>query len=147
MEQRNTPQRQAILKQLQGRTDHPTAETLYAELKPAWPHLSLGTVYRNLAQLCRNGQARKVLGDIGADRYDPNTMEHHHMTCLHCGGMCDVPSPIAGVRGAENFRGEIQSMEIRFTGICPACKMKERAAKTTDTHRVQNILFSEGEEL
>ena len=39
-------QREAILSELCGRTDHPTAEELYLSLKEEMPNLSLGTVYR-----------------------------------------------------------------------------------------------------
>jgi len=133
MGQRNTPQRQAILNQLRGRTDHPTAQMLYTELKHAWPRMSLGTVYRNLAQLCKNGQALKVPGGGGADHYDGMTMEHYHMICMRCEGVCDVPNPITGLRSVQGFKGEIHNIEIHFTGICPACKDRERADKMTET--------------
>ena len=133
MVQRNTPQRQAILNQLRGRTDHPTAQTIYAELKYAWPRLSLGTVYRNLTQLCKNGEALKVPYVGGADRFDGTTKLHHHMLCLRCDGVCDIPNLAVGLRGAEGFGGEIQGFEIQFSGICPACKEKEHANETTDT--------------
>ena len=133
MGQRNTPQRQAILNQLRDRADHPTAQMLYAQLKHAWPRLSLGTVYRNLAQLCQNGQAFRISCEDGADHYDGDTMEHYHMICQRCDGVCDVPNPMVSVRGVEGFEGEILGMEIRFTGICPACKRRERAVNAADT--------------
>ena len=41
--------REAILTCLHGTTCHPTAEWVYQQLKPQFPDLSLGTVYRNLA--------------------------------------------------------------------------------------------------
>ena len=40
--------RMAILSALQETTVHPTADWVYAKLKPRYPNLSLGTVYRNL---------------------------------------------------------------------------------------------------
>ena len=40
--------RDAILTYLKGTTEHPSAEMVYASLKPQIPDLSLGTVYRNL---------------------------------------------------------------------------------------------------
>ena len=42
--------REAILNTVRGTTLHPSAEWVYHELKPSYPDLSLGTVYRNLAQ-------------------------------------------------------------------------------------------------
>ena len=147
MEQRKTPQRQAILNQLRGRTDHPTAQTLYMELKHAWPRLSLGTVYRNLTQLCKNGQVLRIACEGGADHFDFNTAQHYHLLCQRCGGVCDVPNPITGLRSVKGFKGEIHSIEVHFTGICPACKNRERAAKMTETPPgSEYILHLEGEE-
>ena len=52
MEQkRYSRQRELIYECLQGMKIHPTAEMIYQTLKPEYPKLSLGTVYRNLNQL------------------------------------------------------------------------------------------------
>ena len=45
-----TAQRIAILKQLEGRTDHPSADILYKELSVDYPTMSVATVY-STAQL------------------------------------------------------------------------------------------------
>ena len=42
--------REAILMTIRNATIHPTAEWVYQQLKPQYPDLSLGTVYRNIAQ-------------------------------------------------------------------------------------------------
>lgn len=52
--------REAILEALRNTTEHPSAEMLYARLKPEFPDLSLGTVYRNLAMFIRDGDAVSV---------------------------------------------------------------------------------------
>ena len=39
--------REAILAYLRSTDAHPTAECVYRQLKPSFPDLSLGTVYRN----------------------------------------------------------------------------------------------------
>lgn len=41
-------QRESIVNFLASRTDHPTAETIYQNIKKEFPNISLGTVYRNL---------------------------------------------------------------------------------------------------
>lgn len=53
--------RMAILSALQETTVHPTADWVYAKLKPRYPNLSLGTVYRNLKNSARRGRL-SVLG-------------------------------------------------------------------------------------
>ena len=45
--QRRTSKQRTIIRQyLHGRTDHPTAEKLYSEIKEEYPKMSLGTIYR-----------------------------------------------------------------------------------------------------
>ena len=39
-------QRESIVNFLASRTDHPTAETIYQNIKKEFPNISLGTVYR-----------------------------------------------------------------------------------------------------
>lgn len=41
-------QRESIKEFLMTRTDHPTADTVYHQLRKIYPNISLGTVYRNL---------------------------------------------------------------------------------------------------
>jgi len=43
-----THQRLAVYEELAGRTDHPSAESLYESLKKSYPSLSLATVYKKL---------------------------------------------------------------------------------------------------
>ena len=65
--------RQAILDALRNTTEHPSAEMLYARLKPEYPDLSLGTVYRNLAMFIRDGAVISVGTVSGQERYDAIT--------------------------------------------------------------------------
>ncbi len=46
-------QREAIVQYLTGRTDHPSAESVYQALRQTHPNISLGTIYRNLEQFLR----------------------------------------------------------------------------------------------
>ena len=123
---RHSRQRTAILAELAARTDHPTAETLYRKLKADWPGLSLGTVYRNLSQLCEAGQAQRLPG-INADHYDGNAAEHLHITCRHCGNMADIHMPIPASlqtllrQAAAHFDGEVTGCQLQFSGVCQTC--------------------------
>ena len=49
-------QRESIKEFLMTRTDHPTADTVYHQLRKIYPNISLGTVYRNLALLADIGE-------------------------------------------------------------------------------------------
>ena len=62
-------QRELILDSLKNRTDHPTAETLYRDLKDKMPEIGIATVYRNLSTLCEEGKINKLKSKIyGANR-------------------------------------------------------------------------------
>lgn len=52
-QQRNTRQRQLVLDEVRSRRDHPTAEQIFQNVHALDPHISRGTVYRNLNLLCR----------------------------------------------------------------------------------------------
>ena len=54
--------RMAILNTLQETTLHPTADWVYARLKPRYPDLSLGTVYRNLKKSSVKQERRSAWG-------------------------------------------------------------------------------------
>ena len=45
---RYSRQRELVLRQVQNRCDHPTADDIYLAIREDCPGLSLGTVYRNL---------------------------------------------------------------------------------------------------
>ena len=54
-------QRASIKKYLMSTTEHPTADTVYLHVREEFPHISLGTVYRNLNLLADTGEAVKYL--------------------------------------------------------------------------------------
>ena len=53
-------QREAIRNNLAHRYDHPTADMVYQDIRREFPHISLGTVYRNLSLLAENGEIQKI---------------------------------------------------------------------------------------
>ena len=83
-------QREALLTEIRGRKDHPTAEDLYLSLRAIMPNYSLGTVYRNLSELCANGYVMKIASVSGPERYDGCVTPHGHFTCTKCGKVYDL---------------------------------------------------------
>ena len=77
----------AILNTLQETTVHPTADWVYARLKPRYPDLSLGTVYRNLKKFCETGKAVSVGVINGQEHFDARVEPHAHLVCKHCGAV------------------------------------------------------------
>ena len=121
-----TIQREAILKELRIRKDHPTAEQLYQVLHENMPALSLGTVYRNLEQLSNAGYIRKL--DISGKkmRFDGDLSTHHHVRCRKCGGVRDLPPEATELfdKQMEALKEEYQceSYSLEFKGVCPDCR-------------------------
>ena len=87
---RLTPQRIAILKFLEGNTDHPTAEDIYKGIKRSYPTLSFATVYNTLQTLTERGELLEITIDPTRKHYDPNTTPHHHIVCVECNEIMDV---------------------------------------------------------
>ena len=123
-------QREAILSFLEGRTDHPTADVIYENVKDSLPNISLGTVYRNLSLLTELGQIRRITPGDGKEHFDPNTSAHTHFICRCCGGVFDHPyqAPAGLLRNAQaGFNGTIERSEIRFFGLCASCRDRSAA--------------------
>ena len=55
-------QRESIKEYLRHTTEHPTADTVYGNIRKLYPNISLGTVYRNLSLLVDLGEIRKLSG-------------------------------------------------------------------------------------
>ncbi len=121
-------QREAILQELQGRKDHPTAEQMYFSLKERWPALSLGTVYRNLGQLCQAGLAQRLPGR-NAEHFDATPQPHGHVLCVHCGRMLDLDLPPGLLeelrkQAQSGFSGQLLEPNLQFNGLCMHCAPK-----------------------
>ena len=71
---RYSKQREAIRTYMEGRHDHPTADSVYAAVREELPNISLGTVYRNLMQLVDAGELQVVNTGDNISRFDPTTM-------------------------------------------------------------------------
>lgn len=87
---RHSKKRDAILTCLRQTKSHPTAEWIYQKLKPEYPNLSLGTVYRNLSEFKREGVIATVGVVDGLERFDGDTSAHSHLICRECGAVVDV---------------------------------------------------------
>ncbi|MFP4502375.1 MAG: Fur family transcriptional regulator [Candidatus Hydrogenedentota bacterium] len=123
--QRMTPQRRRILDELRGRHDHPTAEAVYEAVRADLPRVSLGTVYRNLDVLVRNGRAVRIDHGGAQARFDADTHPHYHVTCVNCGRVDDVDAPPLEslLRSAVSVSGyQITGVIVSFHGICALCQ-------------------------
>ena len=117
-------QREEIIKNLQSRRDHPTADMIYESVRKEQPNISLGTVYRNLSMLAENGQILKISTGIGPDRFDGFTEPHSHFICTCCGNMIDMDYVLGEdiiADASKSFTGSIEQYELKFFGKCDNC--------------------------
>ena len=133
--QRNTQQRRIILEELQGVRSHPTAVDLYELVRHRLPKISLGTVYRNLELLSRQGTIRKL--DFGGEeaRFDGDLMRHEHVRCVRCGRMEIFTAPHLTCRWVRPMIAAVtKSLVIAFSTrafvphVRPAARLRTIAA-------------------
>ena len=124
--QKHFRKRDAILDYLRQSTAHPSAETIYTDLKPQIPDLAMGTVYRNLTLFKQQGLVSSVATVSGVERFDGNTAPHVHFICTDCDAVIDlhqmnVPESLWAT--AEACCGvQVSGCQLSFTGVCRNCK-------------------------
>jgi len=125
--------RDAILDYLRQSKAHPSAETIYTELKPQIADLAMGTVYRNLTLFKQQGLVSSVATVRGVERFDATTDPHVHFICSDCDAVIDlhemqIPDSLLSMATAC-CGGEISGCQLSFTGVCQNCKtIKESGA-------------------
>ena len=124
--------RNAILAGLRASKAHPSAEELFAILKPQIPDLSLGTVYRNLSLFKEQGLAISVATVSGVERFDGNTAPHVHFICNGCDAVIDLDQmevPTALREAAAMYcGGKVDGCQLSFSGLCRDCLQLEKDA-------------------
>ncbi|MEW6516477.1 MAG: transcriptional repressor [candidate division FCPU426 bacterium] len=123
---RESSQRKTIINHLSQRWDHPTAAAIYSGLRREHPHISLGTVYRNLEILEQQGRLRCLHLDPREARYEAHLEPHAHFYCRQCGRVEDIPllekncCRLPAHLQEAGYR--IERSYIDLIGQCPACK-------------------------
>ena len=121
-------QRDAIRSFLMSRKDHPTAEVVYDNVSKEFPNISLGTVYRNLAQLAENGDILKISTSANKEHFDGFVHRHFHFVCNKCDKIYDID--LDGMdeiknQAAEKLNADIEDYSLIFYGICENCSSKK----------------------
>lgn len=124
----------AILKALQETDVHPTADWIYEKLKPQYPNLSLGTVYRNLKSFCATGRAVSVGVINGQEHFDGSLHAHAHLVCNKCGSVVDVQRDFFSDQELLKLSMEnglrFERAEVLFHGQCKACMASSEKKET-----------------
>lgn len=122
-------QREALFNLLCSTRTHPTAAWLYEQLRKDFPHLSQGTVYRNLNILVEQKRIKVINIDGSFAHFDADMSPHNHVICTRCGKVEDAFMPsneYCDQIAAEVTGYRIDSHRFDFFGLCPDCQGRKR---------------------
>ena len=122
---RKSKQKEAILKVLKTTHSHPTAEWMYEQVRREIPHISLGTVYRNLKLLKQEGIISELDLTGTLSRFDGNAQNHYHFRCEKCGYIFDVDESVNKERDAKLVQKtgfKVFYHRLEYRGLCKDCQ-------------------------
>jgi Fur family peroxide stress response transcriptional regulator len=122
--ERMTAQKSFIFGYLKSVKTHPSAETVFKEVKKKLPGISQSTVYRVLNNFKDKGQ---VLAIDTKDNvhFDADISDHAHFICENCGNVYDVIDECSKCGILKNKKtkvGKINHFKVNFYGKCRNCK-------------------------
>jgi Fur family ferric uptake transcriptional regulator len=122
---RVTAGRRATYDALRG-MPHQAADAVYRSVAASAPGTTLQSVYNALADFVATGLVRRIEPAGHAGLYELRVQDnHHHLVCTGCGRVEDVDcvvghAPCLTPSATHGFA--VQSAEITFWGLCPACR-------------------------
>ena len=125
-------QRQIILETIQEHKEHLSAQQIYGYARERCPHISLGTVYRNLNTLADNDMIGRVGMISGAECFDWDPNSHEHFYCRKCHKIINLDLPEGELNALiKNVPGlRIEGHCLTVTGVCAECASKNNFAGT-----------------
>jgi Fe2+ or Zn2+ uptake regulation protein len=127
MMRRKTRQRIVIMEVLKRVRTHPSADWIYDEVRKKIPHISKGTIYRNLKVLDEEGAILELNVDGVVRRYEIRQNNHYHFICEKCGRIFDLNEPVeTGINAkfAKKTGFYITHHHLEFRGVCLDCQLK-----------------------
>jgi Fur family peroxide stress response transcriptional regulator len=128
-----THQRQVIWDILVSLHGHPSPEAVYERVQEQIPSISLATVYKNIRTFIEHGLLAEVSLHHGPARLETNMHPHHHLVCVVCRNITDVPDellePVRLRKGAP-AEFEVHRYSVEIHGFCRDCarRMRDKAA-------------------
>ena len=113
-------QRLLILDYLIMNPTHPTADTIYKDLKKVDPVISQATVYNTLNLLVEHKLVKELDFNMSSKRYEFKKTNHGHFICESCGLIEDLD--VDDLEYPEELKEyEIDNVEVIYRGLCPVC--------------------------
>jgi Fur family peroxide stress response transcriptional regulator len=116
----------AVLKILAHSDAHPSAESIYQQVKADFPMTSLATVYKTVTLLKEMGQVLELGFGDDSNRFDGRQPEpHSHLVCVRCRRIVDLDIGAVddlACQVAQQTGYALVSHRLDFFGICPQCQ-------------------------
>ena len=130
MNTRISAQARTVLKVLQERRCHLTAEEILESLDS----IGTATVYRALDHLTELGMIRRLALGKKSAVYEFIRDSHMHFVCCRCGKVYDIQTDFSGMsREAARICGhDVSWTEVTSHGVCSACLNAEQPAEEAD---------------
>jgi len=119
-----TPQRISVARCVLTNKHHPSAESIYDEVKRVHPTISLSTVYNTLNVLKELNLVQETGLNENGVRFDSNTETHINLVCYKCGEIFDVDEPLLeeDLKRVERRTGfKRMGQRIDVYGFCRRC--------------------------
>lgn len=117
-------QRLLILDYLIMHQTHPTADTIYKDLKKVDPVISQATVYNTLNLLVEHKLVKELDFNMSSKRYEFKKTNHGHFICESCGLIEDLDvDDLEYPKELNEY--EIDNVEVIYRGLCPTCLHKD----------------------
>jgi Fe2+ or Zn2+ uptake regulation protein/O6-methylguanine-DNA--protein-cysteine methyltransferase len=127
---RSTPQRRVILSVFRGgRTEHLSADEVYAQASRLLPDLSRATVYATLAEFSELGLL-SAFGSPEPVRYETRVEPHAHFRCHLCMRVFDLVGGQQNPGQITDPGFSVERIETRAEGICDECTDYDDGLKT-----------------
>lgn len=126
---RNTVQKEVVERIVCSSCDHPTAETVFQRARNELPNISLGTVYRILKRLDKDGVIQEIHVHNAPSRFDKTTFDHAHFICSQCGSVSDIGVDVSNLvqEARSTCAHSVDRVKINLVGVCEACTVANTA--------------------
>ncbi|MFC4242512.1 Fur family transcriptional regulator [Gryllotalpicola reticulitermitis] len=114
------------------RNPHSDTDTLISAARAELPEVSHQAVYDTLHALTQARLVRKIQPQGSLARYEARVGDnHHHAVCRSCGAVEDVDCAVGEapcLAPSDSHGFQIETAEVVYWGLCPACAAAEPAA-------------------
>lgn len=96
---------------------HRTVDRLFAALKEQHPKIGRSTVYRNVEELVKQKQLKKILGAGNMAYFEKKKEQHAHFICQQTGKIFDIDLPEIDLSTLPDGM-KVEDLDVRIYGVC-----------------------------